>query len=309
LIHGLFRMVGETDVVALLDHTARTIPKVMDGSFCSIFLRDPTNDDRFCLEATSAHHLRQYLRCNSKDACLTYRRGEGKTGRVAADGRTQIAHGNIESAAGKGAEFCECGTMSGAFLAAAIAEQGGRPAGVLRVVRGLEMSQPFDKDDRLFLEECGRQLYACLSIKGWFAKGTCFVIMPFTPELEKIYKTIIKPTVECFEFVCRREDEFSALGPLTAGIVSHIANATFIIADITDRNPNVFYELGIAHTLEKRVILLSQQDPPSDIQLWKFLKYRNTAGDAKALTDELSLAIGEVIELLQRKQLGPQVSA
>jgi hypothetical protein len=42
-----------------------------------------------------------------------------------------------------------------------------------------------------------------------------------------------------------------ATGYLSTGIVSHIANANFIIAEVTENNPNVYYELGIAHTLEK----------------------------------------------------------
>jgi hypothetical protein len=125
---------------------------------------------------------------------------------------------------------------------------------------------------------------------------TCFVIMPFDDEFNAIYSKIIKPTVERFDIVCRRKDEYPSVGGLSTGIVSYIANASFIIADVTSNNPNVYYELGIADSLEKTVILLSQSSPPADIRYWKYIVYKNVVSESMRISENLKQAIKEAIE-------------
>jgi hypothetical protein len=59
-------------------------------------------------------------------------------------------------------------------------------------------------------------------------------------------------------------------------IRNHILEAEVIIADITGRNPNVFYELGLAHANDKPVILITQdavQEVPTDIRHLEFIRY------------------------------------
>ncbi|MCI0494096.1 GAF domain-containing protein [candidate division KSB1 bacterium] len=292
LIERLFTVASLRDLELLLDEAAKVIPIVIDGSYSSIFLKD--KDGNFCLETSSAPHLHESSRRYSDKLCLKYRPGEGKTGRVASTGVSVRVSGNIASEAGKNPSLCEDGVYSSAFLCSAIKDEGGAPVGVIRVVRDLEFGGEFDEDDEKFLESFGQKLYKCLFVHGYFAKGSCFIIMPFETELDDLYKNIIKPSDEKFDFICRREDEFVATGYLSTGIVSHIANANFIIAEVTENNPNVYYELGIAHTLEKVVILLSQKDVPSDIRHWKYLKYRNTIGDAEKLKSNLEMAIREI---------------
>ena len=294
LIERLFTAASESGLELLLDETAKTIPLVMDGSHCSVFLKDQQDD--FCLEATSAPHLQEFVRKRAKQSCLKYKLGEGKTGRVALTGNSVRVSGNIKSEGGKSASLCECGTTSGAFLAVAIREkEEKKPIGALRVVRSLEISEEFSKEDERFLEGFGQKLYRCLSIHGYFAKGTCFVITPLKQPFNDIYHTIIKPTVEKYDFICRRENEYGAVGGLTTGIVSHIASASFVVADITGDNRNVYYELGVAHTLDKTAILISQTDPPSDLVYWKYVPYENAVGAASGLASDIESAIREGI--------------
>jgi hypothetical protein len=294
LLDRFFTVASESDLDILLDEAARTIPIVLDGSHSSIFLRDDAGD--FCLEATSAPHLQKYTRRSANNLCLKYKPGAGKTGTVGLTGKTCRVSGNILSSVGISPELCECGASSGAFLCSAVGEMGTPPDGVVRVVRDLKVGQGFDMDDERFLDGFGQKLHKCLSIHGFFTKGTCFVIMPFGKGLDGIYANIVKPTVQEFGFVCKREDEFPSLGKLQTGIVSHIANASFIIADLTGGNPNVYYELGIAHTLDKLVFLISQEPAPTDVKHWKYINYIDRLESARLLQDEIRKAITEAID-------------
>lgn len=295
LVDRFFTVASQADIETLLDEAARTIPIVMDSSHSSLFLRDDDGD--FCLEATSAPCLQQYTRRTAKGLCLKYKPGTGKTGTVGLTGKTCRIQGNITSSAGISPELCECGVSSSAFLCSAIAGNSTQPDGVVRVVRDLKVGQEFDAEDERFLESFGQKLHKCLSIHGYFTKGTCFVIMPFGKGLDGIYRNVVKPTVQEFGFVCRREDEFPSLGLLQQGIVSHIANASFIIADLTGNNPNVYYELGISHTLDKLVILISQEQCPTDIRHWKYIHYSDKLEHAKILEEELYRAVKEALEM------------
>jgi hypothetical protein len=78
-------------------------------------------------------------------------------------------------------------------------------------------------------------------------------------------------------------------------IVSLIDRSSVVIADCTDRNPNVFYEIGIAHTLGRNVIMIAQTkaDVPFDLQHLRYVQYLNNgeglASLAKAVRDRLEV--------------------
>jgi hypothetical protein len=103
----------------------------------------------------------------------------------------------------------------------------------------------------------------------------CFVIMPFVPALLKVYTDLVKPTVEEWDIEINRADDFFTTGSIVNDVWTRIVQADFIIADLTGRNPNVFYELGIAHTLGKPVVLLTQrlEDVPFDIRHQRVIEY------------------------------------
>ena len=73
-------------------------------------------------------------------------------------------------------------------------------------------------------------------------------------------------------------------------IWEHINKARFIIADCTGRNPNVFYELGIAHTIGKKVFLCAQKrkDFPFDISAIRSYEYGILPNQIRKLRKELT---------------------
>ena len=113
----------------------------------------------------------------------------------------------------------------------------------------------------------------------------CFALMPFTQCFDGIWEIVIRPTVEGQGDECTRADDFFAPGPIMNAIVHAIESADYLIADLTGRNPNVFYELGLAHSMGKPVILLTQNvgDVPFDLKHQRLIEYADTAAGASAL--------------------------
>src|ERR1700733_8585497 len=97
----------------------------------------------------------------------------------------------------------------------------------------------------------------------------CFVIMPFRPELHYFYLFIKRHIEDRHNIDCERGDAQILTKPILDKVSEYIKRADVIIGDCPGRNPNVFYELGIAHAADKNVILLTQDDvkeAPSDVR-------------------------------------------
>ena len=127
-----------------------------------------------------------------------------------------------------------------------------------------------------------------------------FVLMPFVKDLTKIYETIIKPTVESMRFVCRRADDYKTNKVIIQDIWKAICEAQIIIADLTDSNPNVMYELGIAHTIGKETILIYQRrgndiEFPFDLAHIRRIEYEDTAAGGKNLETDLNETIKSIL--------------
>ncbi|HLX68458.1 MAG TPA: hypothetical protein VKV04_02420, partial [Verrucomicrobiae bacterium] len=75
-----------------------------------------------------------------------------------------------------------------------------------------------------------------------------------------------------------RADDFFSAHSVMSDIWNAICSARLIIADCTGRNPNVFYEIGIAHVVGKTVVLITQnqEDIPFDIRHYRFIEYKYT---------------------------------
>ena len=127
-----------------------------------------------------------------------------------------------------------------------------------------------------------------------------FVLMPFVEKWSNyIWTNQIKPIVEKMEgynFQCRRADELHGHDVLM-DIYKSIASASIIIADITNKNVNVFYELGIAHTLGKDVILLTQdiKSVPFDVNRFRIYRYSNDGEGYEILKKEIPSAIKDIL--------------
>ena len=145
-----------------------------------------------------------------------------------------------------------------------------------------------------------------LSELGRFAKlkekRKCFVIMPFsatasvpTPEIwTDIFDSLIKVGAEASQrYECSRS------GPLTGNVIEQIFDslnsADVVIADLTDRNANVFYELGVRHTLQDSTILLAQRmsDVPSDLNGNATICYEYRTSEGRRMLVE---AIGKALD-------------
>ena len=87
---------------------------------------------------------------------------------------------------------------------------------------------------------------------------TCFVLMPFAGESRDWYQVAIRPAVEGAGFRCKRADEILGTGSITEEIFRNIFNADVLLVDLSGKNANVFYELGVAHAIGKPVVLIAQ---------------------------------------------------
>jgi hypothetical protein len=100
-----------------------------------------------------------------------------------------------------------------------------------------------------------------------------FVIMPFEERLASLYAEI-RAACESANVRCLRSDEIERTGRITEQIREAIANADVLVADISDLNPNVMYELGYAHALKKEVIILnSAKGAPFDIADYRWIAF------------------------------------
>jgi len=109
------------------------------------------------------------------------------------------------------------------------------------------------------------------------AETFCFVVMPFRPELNYFFLYLKGYLQDKYRIRVERGDSNVLTKELLKKISEQITEASFLIADITGNNANVFFELGIAHERNKPVIFLTQDDPkdaPVDTRQFEFIKYQ-----------------------------------
>lgn len=107
-------------------------------------------------------------------------------------------------------------------------------------------------------------------------KNRCFVIMPFEEKLNYVYGKI-KKELSSKGFICNRIDEIGGSTPIISKILNEMLRSRYIIADLTDCNPNVFYELGVAHCFKdaQNIIILKQKGSkiPFDVTHLTYIEY------------------------------------
>ena len=131
--------------------------------------------------------------------------------------------------------------------------------------------------------------------------GTVFVLMPFRKSLESVYRDVIKPAFEGAGFRVLRADDISSQRNILEDIIRAIESADLIVADLTDSNQNVYYELGIAHTREKPAFLMVQNidDVPFDLRSYRIFQYSMNLDalnefKARLSSDATKIAAGEM---------------
>lgn len=107
-------------------------------------------------------------------------------------------------------------------------------------------------------------------------KNRCFVLMPFDSEYNYIYGTIKKELTQN-GYICNRADEIAGSQPIINKIIREILRSHYIIADLTAHNPNVFYELGIAHCFKDapNILIIKQRNYkiPFDLTHLTYIEY------------------------------------
>jgi hypothetical protein len=102
-----------------------------------------------------------------------------------------------------------------------------------------------------------------------------FVLMPFNAKTKTVYANHIKKLGEQLGLTVWRADEIFSPRPFMEKVWEGICAAQLILADCTEKNRNVFYEIGMAHTVGKKVVLItrSDRDIPSDIKHFDYIPY------------------------------------
>lgn len=117
----------------------------------------------------------------------------------------------------------------------------------------------------------------------------CFVLMPFGREWsDRVYKSLLRENIESLGLQCLRADNLKG-AIVMEDIWIKINQAAFIIADVTERNPNVMYEMGIVHSIGKPAILITQDvdNIPFDFKHLRHYEYKDNIDSFKTFGIEL----------------------
>jgi hypothetical protein len=125
-----------------------------------------------------------------------------------------------------------------------------------------------------------------------------FVLMKFGGESEKLYTDHLRNMGRELGVAIGCAKDIFSHRPFMEKVWDGICAAKLIIADCTENNPNVFYEIGIAHTVGKKVILItrSETEIPSDIKHFDYIPYIYDADNVGSLIDKLKLFIRAELE-------------
>lgn len=127
----------------------------------------------------------------------------------------------------------------------------------------------------------------------------CFVIMPFTtPEgyeadhFKKIYEQLFKPAIKMAGYEPYRVDEDTASNTIQSKIIGRLIDAPMVLCDLSARNPNVLYELGMRHAFEKPVLLVQEVGTQRifDISGITTIEYRNARLYDEVINDQQVIA-------------------
>lgn len=129
-----------------------------------------------------------------------------------------------------------------------------------------------------------------------YRPGTAFVMMkinPGEPELEDVYVTI-KSCFKEFGIEAVRADEIEHEDLITARIIREIETSEFLLADLTGERPSVYYEVGYAHSLSRRVMLFRKSGTPVhfDLAAYNCPEYKNMTELRKKLGARLEAITG-----------------
>lgn len=127
----------------------------------------------------------------------------------------------------------------------------------------------------------------------------CFVLMPFSPKkLGEIFERYVRTPIETeLNMRCIRADDILTPTAIMRDVWEHIAKAKIIVAELTNKNANVFYELGMAHVLGKDVILIAQSTDhvPFDLSSVRCILYEDGPSGYEVLAETLCRTIRSLV--------------
>jgi len=114
------------------------------------------------------------------------------------------------------------------------------------------------------------------------------VMMPFDTKFDPVYATIIHACTD-LELHCRRADDIFEASEVIQDVFSLIYRSAVVVCDFTRQNPNVYYETGIAHTLGRTVVPITQSDEhvTFDLRHHRFIQYVNNGEGLRELKSKL----------------------
>lgn len=130
--------------------------------------------------------------------------------------------------------------------------------------------------------------------------GSCFVMMPFTPLFEGYHKAIFAPVLRKLGLVPVKVNEIYTPTQISFDIFEQISKSRLVLADVTGKNANVNYELGIAHALSKDTVILTQnaEDIPFDYRHLRYIIYdTREAGWERRLSSEINRCILSILDM------------
>ncbi len=126
----------------------------------------------------------------------------------------------------------------------------------------------------------------------------CFTIMPFGGWFDEYYTDIFIPAIKGAGLTPRRADDLYRPSAIVHDIWSYTRSCRLVLADLTGKNPNVFYELGLAHAIAKPAVLVTESisDVPFDLRALRVIEYdKNAPAWGEQLREKIETAIREVV--------------
>ena len=100
--------------------------------------------------------------------------------------------------------------------------------------------------------------------------------MPFKAVYDDTYFNAMVPAADSVQAVCERTDQMQFTGDIIAKIKQRIEHSDAVIVDLSESNPNVMYEAGFAHALNRPTIHVCStvlKDLPFDVSTWPTISY------------------------------------
>jgi hypothetical protein len=164
------------------------------------------------------------------------------------------------------------------------------------------------RQDVLFLGV--ERLYPAPHLRAARGEVRCFIVMPFSLEWSNDVHQALAAACKATSVTPVRGDDVFTPTDILVDIWQSINGADFVIADITGRNPNVLYELGVAHTLAKPVLIISRHaaDIPIDLSTRRIILYGQTEADWRGdLGVKVTRAIKEILRMYRLSATEPEL--